>query len=86
MNRTRVTSLHKIAPASVVAFLLLSTPLQLTAQEKEPRAADHQTSAIERVSNLWNDLTAWLAGALPSPPPSPDGACSIDPWGGCPGS
>ena len=85
MNRTRVTSLHKIAPASVVAFLLLCTPLQLTAQEKEPRATDHQTSAVEWVSSLWNDLTGWLAGTtLPTPPPTPDDACSIDPWGRCP--
>ena len=92
MNRTRVTSLHKIAPASVVAFLLLCTPLQLTAQEREPRAADHQSTAIEWVSNLWDDLTTWLSGALLPVPPDPDpsdsrtdNTCAIDPNGGCGG-
>jgi hypothetical protein len=86
MNRMRVASVHKILQISALAALLFCAPLQLTAQEREPRAADHQSSAIERISSLWNDLAAWLTGAFPSPPPSPDGACSIDPWGGCPGS
>lgn len=86
MNRTRVPSLHKIAPASVVAFLLLCTPLQLTAQEREPRATGHQPTAIEWVSHLWSNFTVWLTGTILSPPPTSNGACSIDPWGGCPGS
>ena len=86
MNRMRVALKYKIASVSVVTFLLLCTPLQLTAQERELRTTNHQTSALEWVSSLLNDLTTWLSGAFPSPPPSPDGACSIDPWGGCPGS
>jgi len=91
MNRMRVALVHKIVPVSVVAFLLFCTPLQLVAQEREPRAAAAQVSMIEWFSSLWSDLTAWLAsGVLPPPPDqttnSLDDACSIDPWGGCHGS
>ena len=91
MNRMRVASVHKIVPISVVAFLLLCTPLQLTAQEA--RAAD-QGSTIGWLANLWNDLTAWLTGELaPTPPPHPEqpsesrgeNSCAIDPNGGCGG-
>lgn len=89
MNRTRVTSLHKIAPASVVAVLLLCTPLQLTAQERETRAGD-QVSTIEWLTSLWDDLTVWLAGDLVPALPEPsdnrtDNSCAIDPNGGCGG-
>ena len=83
MNRIRVASVHKILQSSVLAILLFSVPL--FAQERELRA-DHQPSLIEWVSSLWSEFTTWFSGAVPSPPPSPEGACSIDPWGGCPGS
>jgi hypothetical protein len=92
MNRMRVALFHKIVPVSFVAVLLLCAPLQLTAQDREPRAAA-QSSVIEWVSSLWNDLTSWLAGGVPSTPPGPDrptenqdGAGCIDPWGGGCGS
>ena len=90
MNRIRVALVHKIVPASVVAFLLICSPLQLTAQEREPRAANHHASAVEWVSNAWSALTAWLSGALLPAPPDPDpsdsrtdNTCAIDPNGGC---
>jgi hypothetical protein len=90
MVRMRVALVHKIVPVSVLAVLLFCTPLQLTAQERAPRAADHQTSVIEWASSLWNDLAAWLTGdILPAPPdtePSDsrtDNSCAIDPNGGC---
>jgi len=92
MNRMRVASVHKILQISALAVLLFCTPLQLTAQEREPRATDHQPSAIEWVSSLWNDLTTWLSGALLPAPPDPDpsdsrtdNTCAIDPNGGCGG-
>jgi hypothetical protein len=85
MVRMRVALVHKIVSISIVAFLLLCTPLQLAAQEKAPRAAD-QATAIAWLASLWNDFAAWLAGAVPVPPPSLENACSIDPWGGCHGS
>ncbi len=92
MNRMRVALVHKIVPASVVAFLLFCTPLQLVAQEREPRATAAQVSMIEWFSGLWSDLTAWLAGGVVSstqlePPPqsTSDNGCAVDPHGGCGG-
>ncbi len=89
MNRMRVSLFRKIVPVSFVAVLLLCAPLQLTAQEREPRAAE-QVSMVEWFSSLWNDFTVWLSGnLLPAPPNSDpsdsrtDNSCAIDPNGGC---
>lgn len=93
MNRMRVALVHKIVPISVLAFLLLCTPLQLAAQEKAPRAADHQAPMLEWIAGLWSDVTAWLNGELAPTPPHPEqpsesrgeNSCAIDPNGGCGG-
>src|SRR5688572_21764536 len=89
MNRMRIALFHRIVPASFVAVLLLCTPPQLTAQERELRAAD-QATTIDWLTSLWNDLTTWLAGeVIPVPKPTPssdiDGGGCLDPHGGCGG-
>jgi hypothetical protein len=87
MNRMRAPFVSKIVFASVIAVLLCCAPLQLAAQEREPRATDH-AAVITWLSGLWNDLIPWLADEVPPPGPEQptenlDGACSIDPWGIC---
>ena len=78
-----MTILRKICTASVLAIALASVPMHLAAQEREaaPRA---QTSVFGWFSNLWSDLTAWLAdGKIPDPKSPPEGVVSTSDGGGC---
>ena len=84
MNLMKAPFVRKIVPVSIIAAFLFCTPLQLTAQERESRPAT-KLPAITWLTTLWSDLTTWLVGEVPSHPPVPDDACSIDPWGGCRG-
>ena len=84
MNRMRVASVHKIVPVAALAVLLFCTPLQLAAQEREPRAAA-QVSTMEWFASLWSELAVWLAGeAQPDQPTENlENGCIVDPHGGC---
>jgi len=89
MNRLRFSLVRNVLSSSVLAILLLGTPMQLAAQEREAPATP-RASAIEWFSGLWSDLTAWFAGGVttpprPAPPAEPDNGCAIDPNGGCGG-
>jgi len=86
-----MTMLRKALTAGAVVLVLASITSPLAAQPKKAPDEIH-TSAVEKFSTLWSELTAWLA-AESSPPPrtgtgggaTTEGGCSIDPWGGCTG-
>ena len=68
----------------VVAILLVSAPMGLTAQEREASTVP-EASMLESLDSLWSEIAAWFASQVAPPPESfVDGRCAIDP-DGCPG-
>lgn len=66
---------YKVLAAGVVSVLLMCVPV--TALEEKVVRASESASAAEWLSQLWNDLGAWLDGM------AADGGCWIDPGGVC---